>query len=762
MHKNAPYFFHSILPWAWMVLFWAAPALGQEVQGTGGKKVGVVLSGGGAKGLAHIGALKVIEEAGVQVDYIGGSSMGAIVGALYAAGYSASELDSLFRALDFVNIIEDIQPRSAKTFYEKRSSERYALTLPFNKFKVSAPSAFSGGQNVYNELVRILYPVKDIRDFSKLPIPFICMATDVETGEEVLLDQGYLPEAIMASGTLPSLFEPVYMNGRVLIDGGVVNNYPVERVREMGADIIIGVDVQHGLADRDALDSATEILLQINNYRTVAQMVEKAAQTDIYIKPDIAAYSVLDFGQIDQIIQNGETAAREQLSELKRLATDKGVSKPSITAPKMQDSIIINRLILEGEDTDRGFVKGKLRFGLGQPVTFTKLNQGMANLAATNNFRTNRYKLTSNGMGNDLVMRLAESPTKSLLRLGVHYDDLYKSAALINYTTKGLAAKNDLISLDLVLGDNLRYNFQYFIDKGSYWSFGINSRYNDFTEELNYDIITGNFDVPALLNVNTINLDVVDLTNQMYVQTLLQEEFAFTLGVEHKFLKYSTRTLGDLETNPGDLTIDGTNGRTIFERSHYYSAFGQLVLDTYDDKFFPSKGLLFEGDFHYYLFSSDFNENFKDFSVSKARLGTAFPLAKRLSLNVETEGGFKLGTSSVTSFDFVLGGFGAALINNFIPFYGYDFLSLPGNSFVKAHARLDYEFAKDNHLLFAANYANVEDDIFRTGEWFTAPNFSGYAVGYGWESFIGPVQLMYSWSPEANNNNIFISVGFWF
>ena len=238
-------------------------------------KVGLVLSGGGAKGLAHIGALKVIEQAGIQVDFIGGTSMGAIVGALYASGYSASALDSIFRTTDFTNLIDDNLPRSAKTFYEKEDSERYAITLPFSKFKISAPPAYSGGQNVYNELVKLLYPVKNITNFRDLPIPFLCVATDVETGEEVVLNQGYLPQAIMASGALPSLFEPVKIEGRVLIDGGVTDNYPIEKVKKMGADIIIGVDVQHGLRDREGLLSATEILLQVNNYHTVLEMEVK-------------------------------------------------------------------------------------------------------------------------------------------------------------------------------------------------------------------------------------------------------------------------------------------------------------------------------------------------------------------------------------------------------------------------------------------------------------------------------------------------------
>ncbi|MBT8298423.1 MAG: patatin-like phospholipase family protein, partial [Maribacter sp.] len=156
-------------------------------------KVGLVLSGGGAKGLAHIGALKVIEEAGVKIDYIGGTSMGAIVGALYASGYSATQLDSIFRNIDFNGLISDNLPRGVKTFYEKEDSERYAVKLPFDNFKITIPQSYSGGQNIYHELVKHLYQVKDVNDFSKLPIPFLCIATNVETGEQVNLENGYLP-----------------------------------------------------------------------------------------------------------------------------------------------------------------------------------------------------------------------------------------------------------------------------------------------------------------------------------------------------------------------------------------------------------------------------------------------------------------------------------------------------------------------------------------------------------------------------------------
>lgn len=746
-----------------LVLFFSSIVLGQELVVPKDVKVGLVLSGGGAKGLAHVGVIKIIEEAGVKVDYVTGTSMGAIVGALYASGYSAKELDSIFTYTDLGNLIQDNLPRGAKTFYEKDDSERYAITLPFNNFKISVPSAYSGGQNIYNELVRLLYHVKDIEDFKKLPKPFVCVATNVETGKEVVLDKGYLPEAVMASGTLPSLFEPTSINGDILIDGGIVNNYPIDQLKALGADVIIGVDVQHGLSGREELLSATEVLLQISNYGVAKDMRRKSEETDIYIKPDITGYSVLDFGEGEAIMKTGEDAAIKKFSELKAIAFNQLPREKSIKRATLQDTLIVSRLIIDGASNySRGYVKGKLRFSIGEEITFDKLQQGILNLSATGNFHTNRFKLLKNGIGEDLILNLEERPTKSFIRLGAHYDDLYKSAAIINLTKKNFLTKDDVASFDFILGDNVRYNMQYYIDKGSYWSIGINSRFNAFEEEVDFSLITDNYDVAEVSDVSRINLDVTDLTNQLYVQTVLKEELAFTLGAEYKFLKYSTSTLSGTQGTSSETSLRASGNRTVFEKSNYVSAYSQLVFDTYDDKYFPTKGFYFSSDFHFYLWSSDFNENFKEFSKSKAKIGMAWPITKKLALNIETDGGFKLGTSSVSSFDYVLGGYGATLINNFVPFLGYDFLSLPGNSYVKAYARLDYEFVPKSHFMLAANYANVEDDLFRTGEWFTSPTFSGYSIGFGMESFVGPIELMYSWSPEGKTSNVFISLGYWF
>lgn len=716
-------------------------------------KIGLVLSGGGAKGMAHIGTLKVLDSLGLQVDYIAGTSMGAIVGSLYASGYTGKQLDSIFNSVDYDDMIADHIPRASKTFYERENSEKYALTLPFDKFKVSLPSALSRGQNTFNMLSRLMLHVCDINDFEDLPIPFFCIATNIESGKPVVMEKGSLPQAVMASGSLPSVFQPMILNDKILIDGGVVNNYPVDELRDRGMNVIIGVDVQDTLATRKELISATDILQQISNYRTINHMKDKALKTDVYIKPSIKEYGVLSFSQGRQIIDKGEEAALGKIEELKTVLAMKTYEprvKPQI---KPTDSLIINGVSIYGMDRyTRAYIMGKLKLKSNKKISYDDFRKGVNNLVATNNFDSFIYEFKpSKGMeGYDLITHLKESSVETFLRLGVHYDDLYKSAALINLTKKHLLFDNDVASLDIVLGDNIRYNFEYFIDKGFYWSLGARSRFNQFHRNVPVEALVPEDN--GALGLNKIDVELKDFTNQFYVQTLFRRDFALSMGAEHKYLNIESETLTNL---------DGEQRRT-FENSVYLSLFGTLKLDTYNNKYFPSKGFYFDGDFHLYVYSSDYNNNFSEFSIAKADIGYSHSLTNRLSINLTTQGGFKVGENPNPYLDFVLGGYGNNFINNFISFYGYDFLTITGDSFVKGIITADFEFYKNNHVNLSANYANVANDIFKDGEWFTSPDFSGYAIGYGLETFLGPIEVKYSWSPEIKDSILFFNLGFWF
>ncbi len=715
-------------------------------------KVGLVLSGGGAKGFAHIGVLKTIDSLGIRIDHVAGTSMGAIIGSMYAAGYSGKQLDSIFNNLNFDDVINDHIPRAARTFYEKEQSEKYAITLPFDDFKVTLPSAISKGQNVFNLLSKLSMHVSDIEDFNQLPIPFFCIATDAETGESVILDKGNLAQAVRASGALPSLFNPVYINDRMLIDGGVTNNYPIEELKAKGVDVIIGVDVQDDLYDREQLKSAPDILLQINNYRTIKAMKTKTELTDVYIKPNIKDFNVVSFSEGGQIIKNGENAAINKLELLKDIVKKQIKPPHPPIATKTLDSLKINNIVLNGNQKyPRSYILGKLKLKKNQTVSYEDFINGVNNLVATHNFDDFSYQFKTVENGYKVIANIKESESKTSLKVGLHYDDLYKSAALLNLTHKRLFTSNDVTSIDFILGDNVRYNFEYYIDKGFYWSIGINSRFNTFNKSISAALILSDSELQNS-SLNKIDIELEDFSNQFYLQTLFRKDLRLRLGAEHKHLKFDSETF-----------LENINDEeTVFENSNYLSLFGNLKHDTYNSKYFPSRGFYFNGDFNLYLYSTDYNDDFSEFSIAKAEIGFAFKLSNNLSINTIAEGGFKIGDNSTSPLNFALGGYGNNFINNFIPFYGYDYISLAGNSFVKGTLNLDYEIFKKNHLLFSTNFANVEDNLFETGEWFTKPDYSGYAFGYALETFLGPIEAKYSWSPETKQGKWFFNLGFWF
>ena len=715
-------------------------------------KVGLVLSGGWAKGFAHIGALKVIDSLGIKIDYVAGTSMGAIIGSLYATGYSGKELEALFNTVDFNELINDEFPRSSKPFYERENAEKYAVSLPFDNFKINLPSGLSRGQNVYNLLYQLMLPVNEIRDFKDLPIPFFCIATNIETGESIVMDKGRLAEAVTASGALPSLFQPVTIGDTILLDGGVTNNFPVEELRAKGMDIIIGVDVQDVLKDRASLKSAPEILVQINNFRTIEAMKTKASLTDIYIKPDITNFSVVSFDEGRDIIANGADAARANLQQLLKVKSQQ-ISQPNGPSIELTDSLRINSISINSSNKySRSYLLGKLKFKNNANISYTDFKEGINNLIATNNFETFRYYLETNDDSSyNLKGDLRAAETSTFLRLGVHYDALYKSALLANLTKRGLLFKNDIASLDLILGANPRYNFDYFIDKGFYISIGVKSRFNQFNKNVNALLVLEEDD-PLLSGLNKVDVELTDFTNQLYLQTIFRKDFSLKAGVEHKRLKVTSETL--IDPNQDD--------EFTFENTDYFSLFGNLVFDNYDNKYFPKTGFYFNGDFHLFFNAYGYNSDFDEFSIAKADLGYAFRLSNKVSLKTESSGGFKIGDNSTTTLDFGLGGYAYNFINNFQSFYGYDYLALSGDSFVKATFTMDYEIFKKHHVLLAANYANIDNGLFETGDFLSSPNFSGYAIGYSLETFLGPLEAKYSYSPETGKSQWFFNLGFWF
>jgi NTE family protein len=275
------------------------------------EKIGLALSGGGARGLAHIGVLKVIDELEIPVDCIAGTSTGAIIGGLYAMGYSGAEIEDIVLGITWKDIFDEKICREDVYIGEKRwgpfANIYFALD---DKFIPKLPQAFLSGNNLVNKLFEIFYPVH-INDFNELPIPFRCVATNILTGEITVFEEGSLHEAIRASMSFPSIIKPFELHNQLYVDGGIVKNLPVEAARSMGADIVIGIKTNSGLRSKEELKSLIDVLDQTINLQITRNIGESIDACEFLIEPDLEDISLLDFSQKQRIINLGELAARE-------------------------------------------------------------------------------------------------------------------------------------------------------------------------------------------------------------------------------------------------------------------------------------------------------------------------------------------------------------------------------------------------------------------------------------------------------------------
>lgn len=311
-------------------LLWTGPAGGQlpaapgDVAAGGDTtrlRVGLALSGGSARGFAHVGVLRVLEEIGVPVDAVVGTSMGAVVGGLVAAGYDADRLARLARDRDWVSLFTDASRRPSLWPWRPSGSERHQLSVPLRSGRPILPAGLVSGQRITALLARLTWRVHPVEDFSDLPIPFAALATDLETGEAVVLDRGFLPLSIRASLAIPSLFTPVELDGRTLVDGGVARNLPAEDVRRMGVDRVVCSDVTEPPQPADSLDSFLEVLQQVTAYEVERRAaVQRRRHCDVVIRPELEGLGTYSFDRAEAWVARGEAAARNRQARLAALA----------------------------------------------------------------------------------------------------------------------------------------------------------------------------------------------------------------------------------------------------------------------------------------------------------------------------------------------------------------------------------------------------------------------------------------------------------
>jgi len=422
--------------------------------GARGQKVGVALSGGAARGLAHIGVLKVLEEAGVPVDVITGTSMGSVVGGLYAVGYTAAQLDTIVRTEDWYRLLTDPVDRRDLAVDRKFTEDHYLLTLPIQRGGIKLPRSVVAGQRVSQLLTRLTWSAHAIRDFRALPIPFAAVATDLETSRAVVLDHGFLPDAIRASMALPSVFSPVDLGATAVIDGGVVRNLPAQDARALGADVLICSDVTDPLEPRDSIVSLVDVLVQSVSFRVWDSEAEQRSKCDVVILPDVRGFSTFGFTRASEVIARGEVAARAALPRIEAALAQRRVSRRprAQRAPVVEpESVFVTAVRFDPAGlVPEGFLSRTLGVRPGSWVSRGTLDQRMSRLYATGLFEGVGYRLDQG----DLTVLLRER-SGGRFGVGLRYDSRYKASVLLS-STLGRIARGFSGRADARLGQQIQ------------------------------------------------------------------------------------------------------------------------------------------------------------------------------------------------------------------------------------------------------------------------------------------------------------------
>ena len=711
------------------------------------KKVGVVLSGGGAKGMAHIKALKVIEEAGIPIDYIAGTSMGAIVGGLYAIGYTPEQLDSMVRKQNWTFLLSDRIKRSAMSLTDRERSEKFIVSIPFTKSPKDAASSggIIKGQNLANLFSDLTMGYHDSINFDKLPIPFACVAANVVNGEQIIFHNGILSTAMRASMAIPGVFTPVRQDSMVLVDGGIVNNYPADVVKAMGADVIIGVDVQNALKKADKLNSAPDILGQIVDITCQSNHEKNVDLTDTYIRVNVDGYSSASFtpAAIDTLMRRGEEAAKAQWNSLLALKKKIGISDnyvPKRHGPYSSLSnvrtIYVTDISFSGvEADDKKWLMKKCNLKENSNITTQQIEQALYQLRGSQSYSSASYTLTDTPEGYHLNF-LLQAKYEKRINLGIRFDSEEIASLLINGTADLKTHIPSRLSLTGRLGKRYAARIDYTLEP----------------------MQQRNFNFSYMFQYNDINIyeEGERAYNTTYKYHLAEfgfsdvwyKNFRFGLGFRFEYYKYKDF----LFKKPEFIGLD-------VESEHFLSYFAQVHYNTYDKGYFPSKGSDFKAAYSLYTDNmAQYNEQ-APFSALSASWASVIP-ARRFSIIPSIYGRVLIGKGIPYPLKNAIGGevYGFYIPQQ-LPFAGVTNMELMENSIIITSLKFRQRMGSIHYLTLTGNYGLTDSHFF---EILKGKQLFGISAGYGMDSVFGPLEISLGYSNQTDKGSCFVNLGYYF
>lgn len=766
-----------------------------------GDKIGLCLSGGGAKGLAHIGILKLIDSLGIKIDYITGTSMGSVIGGLYAAGYTGNQIDSLARTADWEIILNQYVPADNINMDEKDEYSKYIAEIPFFKGKFNFTGVIDG-QSLQELFTRLTRHVNHITDFSKLPIPYKCMAVDILTMKPVELDSGNLALAMRSSMSIPTVFRPIKWNNYLLVDGGIMVNFPVKQLKAMGADFIIGSYTGGRLLEEDELNTINKLLIQSSSFYGIKEAKDDIEACHIFnnLTKNMQEYNAGDFKYAQRIIDKGIQVANLIRPQLIKLASQFHTANGNYQKPELLNTnpqFIVKSICIEGVSSGEieEFILKRLNLKPGDTTTFEAIDNSVIDAYSNRYFSKVYYTIIQDSNNLAEIKLQAIEDFKMAFKGSVHYDNVYGAGIFLNFTARNLLGKNSrvVISVDLAEALKFRANYRKYIRASRFSTF--TSFYNESIKQ-NFFTSTGNLQDTYRNKYNVLSTALsynIDVPSSAY------------LGI-----MYEVSSLKPIFEN---LTLNELQIEKIV--GNIFSIFLNYQRNTYNNLFYPTKGsnLFFENRFALFTYEDLNGEISTKDSTSSTGISTQlihvkykfnpsyrvaltfdkyFKLYRRISIPISFKTGFVFNhlyqiktteeyplLENSTSFAeyFSIGGINNTSRNGSIDLWGYRNGEVGTKAFYSFRLGVQWECIRK---LFVTPYVNLfycAEEVIDFGNNIKhafdyskkAPgtidsylNSIGYGINIRFRTILGPINLNVSKVSGFDKPTAFLSIGYYF
>ena len=721
-------------------------------------KIGLVLSGGGAKGFSHIGILQAIDSAGLKVDYLTGTSMGSVIGSLYAIGYSGKQIESIARKLNWDILLSNKPNYQYISIDEKDEYGQYSAEVGLKKFKPQIGTGLIESEELWLTLNELFLPVYDVKDFSKFNIPFKCISTDLATGKAVVHSKGEIVTAVRSSMAIPSVFTAIDFDSTKLVDGGIVRNFPVSDVKKMGADIVIGVNLFKGLPDVLKLNSALDVFYQITQYRDAEDLIQQKKLCDLTIEPAVDQYGAGSFSAADSIMYIGKELGKLYYPYFKHLADSLNrISKvnysPVGRLPKL-DTVTIDDVEVFGiKYTSRSLLVDKIGIKVGKSYSAIQINKGFRKAYSSRYYDNVFYEFVSTKPGHVKLKCLVKEALLTQVKAGLSFHTYTGTALIANITFRNLLLDKSRSLIKVAVGNNFRALVQHrqaFGRKANNYlnlSWSVDNlplnvyegKENKFKYNVNYTQF--DFNYTKVFGTNSSLSGGITYQYNSYKPSIATgAQIKGNNSFNYAYLRFETKTT-DRVNFPTEGTDLFAEAGVVFDRSANISVFNSDSSSTNISSIIDGK---------------------PEFYRLQLRYNKYVPLSKRVSFLYNLQGGICLNSQGFLFDNFYMGGVQPIVRKQFV-FVGINEGQITSNSCISTMVGFQYNFVSNFLIIARANTAVYNFIKLKNSVLFNEANWiNGFSLGLGYNLGILPMEFTGMYSPEIGAFYGHVKIGFIF